>query len=320
MTKLRLEAVECFERDVKLRLPFRFGVITVTRVDAGGDPRHGRARGRAHQRRRRRRDTERQVVRQEPGVHRRAEPRPAAPVARALRSTSIARRGGARPSASTPAPIAAQLARGADLGLVPLVASYGPALLDRAILDALGRAVGLSFAEMIRRNVAGIGATRAHARSRGLRPARLPWRPEGRSRHRRAPHRGPGRSDCRRRPEAGRARQRRPAGDAGGGRPPLSRPLLQAEGWRRHRGRPRAAEAHRRRARRTPATTARRSTATSSTTTSRASPSCGGACARRRRSTRLVAATLFIEQPIKRAAALKKPVDAAGAAEAAHHR
>ena len=35
-----------------------------------------------------------------------------------------------------------QLARGAELGLVPLVASYGPALLDRAILDALGRAHG----------------------------------------------------------------------------------------------------------------------------------------------------------------------------------
>ena len=48
-----------------------------------------------------------------------------------------------------------QLARGAELGLVPLVASYGPALLDRAILDALGRATGLSFAEMIRRNVRG---------------------------------------------------------------------------------------------------------------------------------------------------------------------
>ena len=32
MTKLRLEAVECFERDVRLRLPFRFGVITVTRA------------------------------------------------------------------------------------------------------------------------------------------------------------------------------------------------------------------------------------------------------------------------------------------------
>ena len=31
MTKLRLESVECFERDAPLRLPFRFGVVTVTR-------------------------------------------------------------------------------------------------------------------------------------------------------------------------------------------------------------------------------------------------------------------------------------------------
>src|SRR5262249_61993527 len=32
MTKLKLEAVSCYERDVTLRLPFRFGVITVTRA------------------------------------------------------------------------------------------------------------------------------------------------------------------------------------------------------------------------------------------------------------------------------------------------
>ena len=30
LPKLRLESVECFERDFKLRLPFRFGVITLT--------------------------------------------------------------------------------------------------------------------------------------------------------------------------------------------------------------------------------------------------------------------------------------------------
>ena len=44
---------------------------------------------------------------------------------------------------------AEQQKRGAALGLNPLVASYGPALLDRAILDALGRATGQSFATMI---------------------------------------------------------------------------------------------------------------------------------------------------------------------------
>src|SRR5262249_6326104 len=49
-----------------------------------------------------------------------------------------------------------QKRRGGALGLNPLVAAYGPALIDRAILDALGRATGQSFAGMITRNVAGI--------------------------------------------------------------------------------------------------------------------------------------------------------------------
>ncbi|MGH7006010.1 MAG: enolase C-terminal domain-like protein, partial [Alphaproteobacteria bacterium] len=52
-----------------------------------------------------------------------------------------------------------QLACGAALALNPLAASYGPALLDRAIIDALGRALGRSFADMIRANVTGIAAT-----------------------------------------------------------------------------------------------------------------------------------------------------------------
>ena len=38
--KIKLESVERFERDYKLRLPFRFGVITVTAGHAGRDPRH----------------------------------------------------------------------------------------------------------------------------------------------------------------------------------------------------------------------------------------------------------------------------------------
>ena len=54
---------------------------------------------------------------------------------------------------------AEQLAGGEELGLVPLVASYGPALLDRAILDALGRALGQSFQDIIAANLPGIAAT-----------------------------------------------------------------------------------------------------------------------------------------------------------------
>jgi hypothetical protein len=51
-----------------------------------------------------------------------------------------------------------QIARGAALQLNPLVASYGPALLDRAVLDALGRITGRSFADMIHMNLPGIFA------------------------------------------------------------------------------------------------------------------------------------------------------------------
>ena len=39
---------------------------------------------------------------------------------------------------------------------VGLVENFGPALLDRAVLDALCRAVGISFYEAIRRNVVGL--------------------------------------------------------------------------------------------------------------------------------------------------------------------
>ena len=52
-----------------------------------------------------------------------------------------------------------QQRKGATLRLNPLVAGYGPALLDRAILDALGKATGNSFAEMIAQNMPGIAAT-----------------------------------------------------------------------------------------------------------------------------------------------------------------
>ena len=37
-----------------------------------------------------------------------------------------------------------------------LVENYGPALLDRALLDALCRALGISFYQAVKTNVAGI--------------------------------------------------------------------------------------------------------------------------------------------------------------------
>ena len=50
---------------------------------------------------------------------------------------------------------------GAARGYNPLLANYGPALIDRAILDALCRAHGASFYAAMRTNLVGIGAARA---------------------------------------------------------------------------------------------------------------------------------------------------------------
>lgn len=51
-------------------------------------------------------------------------------------------------------------------GFNPLLASYGPALVDRAVLDALCRALGLSFYDAMRANLAGMGD--AHPQFAGL--------------------------------------------------------------------------------------------------------------------------------------------------------
>ncbi len=51
----------------------------------------------------------------------------------------------------------AHQAAAAARGLNPLLASYGPALVDRALLDALCRALGTSFYAAVRANTVGIG-------------------------------------------------------------------------------------------------------------------------------------------------------------------
>src|SRR5215472_10763602 len=158
MSKLRLEAVECFERDVRLRLPFRFGVITVTRatqavIRATVVLEDGRA--------------SRGVAAETLGAKwfdKSAAFSDAQNLDQLRQALCLAIELYRACGWSTPFGLYAttyreQLARGADLGLLPLVASYGPALLDRAILDALGRAEGLAFADMISRNVPAIAVT-----------------------------------------------------------------------------------------------------------------------------------------------------------------
>jgi hypothetical protein len=59
-----------------------------------------------------------------------------------------------------------QIAAGAACGLNPLVASFGPAQIDRAVLDAMCRSAGCSFYQAMRANLPGIDPA--------LLPAQLP--------------------------------------------------------------------------------------------------------------------------------------------------
>ena len=156
--KVKLVEVDRFERDVRLRLPFRFGVITVTEsIQAIIRARISLADGR----------TAEGVAAEALGA-KWFEKSPAFTDAQNLdqlrQSLDIAidhykARGFDTPFGLFAGTYRAQQARGAKLGLNPLVASYGPALLDRAILDALGKVTGQPFAKMISINVPGIEET-----------------------------------------------------------------------------------------------------------------------------------------------------------------
>lgn len=156
--KVKVEAVDRFERDHRLRLPFRFGVITVTQgIQAIIRVRIALEDGR----------TSEGVAAEALGA-KWFEKSPDFSDAQNLDQLRQALqlaidhyggRGFDTPFGLYAGSYRQQIGRGAELGLNPLVASYGPALLDRAILDAVGKATGQSFAEMIAANVPGIAAT-----------------------------------------------------------------------------------------------------------------------------------------------------------------
>jgi hypothetical protein len=156
--KVKLEEVERYERHVTMRLAFRFGVITVTdATQAVIRVRIALADGRTSE-----------GVAAEALAAKWFEKSPEFTDAQNLEQLRQAlglaielyrARGFDTPFDLFVETYAEQQRRGAELGLNPLVAAYGPALLDRAILDAVGHATGQSFATMIRTNVPGIRAT-----------------------------------------------------------------------------------------------------------------------------------------------------------------
>ena len=156
-TPLRLQVldVETFEQPFRLRMPFRFGVITVThglqafarvriRLEDGreGSGHAAEALGAKWFDKNSALSDEQNVEQLRRAIELAADAYRAAPPMTAFDLHAEHYR--------------AQLDAGAAIGLLPLVASYGPALLDRAVLDAVCRLEGISFWTAMRSNVSGM--------------------------------------------------------------------------------------------------------------------------------------------------------------------
>lgn len=157
---LAIREIELYERPVKLRLPFRFGVVTLTECPQAFarvtvELRDGStARGAAAEMMAPKWFDKNLELSNEDNFQQ-------------LRDVLAIARDGYMADRS-PATAFGHFARNYDgqlqaceaRGYNPLLACYGPALIDRAILDALCRLESISFGAAMRRNVAGIGDER----------------------------------------------------------------------------------------------------------------------------------------------------------------
>jgi len=155
--RLQVVDIALFEQPFRLRMPFRFGVITVThglqafarvriRLDDGreGDGYAAEALGAKWFDKNPALTDEQNVEQLRKAIEIAADAYRAAPPMTAFDlSAGHYRR---------------QLEAGAAIGLLPLVASYGPALLDRAVLDALCRLERVSFWTAMCANLPGMRA------------------------------------------------------------------------------------------------------------------------------------------------------------------
>jgi hypothetical protein len=155
--KLQVREISLFERDVKLRMPFRFGVVTLTeapqafvrarvRLENGKEAEGGAA--------------ELLVPKwfdKDPALTNEQNFEQLRASLRLAREAYLG--GGVNTAFGHSIEIyGPQIAIGATQGLNSLVACYGPALIDRAVLDALCRALGVSFYAAIQKNLPGISA------------------------------------------------------------------------------------------------------------------------------------------------------------------
>jgi hypothetical protein len=156
----RVIAVELYERPVCLRIPFRFGAATVThapqafvrariRLADGGAESHGAA-------------AELMIPKWFDKAPEKSNARNVADLRLSLANSATAYASDSSPRTAfghAAAHYRPLLDEGAAGSLNALTASYGPSLVDRAILDALCRASGISFYAAIRGNAPGIDAS-----------------------------------------------------------------------------------------------------------------------------------------------------------------
>jgi hypothetical protein len=154
--RLRVREVLLFERDVRLRLPFRFGVVTLTAApQAFVRARIAREDGReawgaaAEMLAPKWFDKNPALTNEDNAEQLRTSLR----IARTLYTEGPVARTAFGLFAET---YRAQQAECGARDLNPLVAAFGPALLDRAVLDALCRLHDVSFFEAVRANLPGL--------------------------------------------------------------------------------------------------------------------------------------------------------------------
>ena len=148
-----IDSIEFLERDVRLRMPFRFGVVTLTEAPqafahvrirlAGGAPGSTAVgEGMAAELLAPKWFDKNPAWSNEDNFD---QLRAALDLARSLYLDGVPRTAFGHYAAH----YRTQIGQGAARGLNPLVASYGPALIDKAVLDALGHALGRSFERMV---------------------------------------------------------------------------------------------------------------------------------------------------------------------------
>ncbi|HWI36767.1 MAG TPA: enolase C-terminal domain-like protein [Burkholderiales bacterium] len=165
--KFAVRQIDLFERDVRLRMPFRFGIVTLTEAPQA----FARVRIRLEN------GAEAEGAAAEMLVPKWFDKNPALSNEdniEQLRSSLAIAKGMYGGGANTAfghfqAHYRHQIERAAAKDLNALVACYGPALIDRALLDALCRGLGISFYDAVRRNIVGLELPAAFLES--LKPA-----------------------------------------------------------------------------------------------------------------------------------------------------